>query len=66
VAAAIRAEPFDRAALDAALATLRSLEVEMAGTVQAIIADLAEQLDAESRDRLAKLLETRRGLDQPR
>jgi uncharacterized membrane protein len=66
VATAIRAEPFDRAALDAALATLRSLEVEMAGTVQAIIADLAEDLDAESRDRLAKLLETRRGPDEPR
>lgn len=66
VAAAIRAEPFDRAALDAALAALRSLEIEMAGTVQGIIADLAAELDADSRERLAKLLETRRGPDEPR
>jgi len=65
VAAAIRAEPFDRTALDAALGALRSLESEMAGTVQGIIADLATELDADSRNRLAKLLETRRGPDEP-
>lgn len=66
VADAIRAEPFDRAALDTALAALRSQEAEMAGAAQTIIADLAEQLDADSRDRLAKLLETRRGPAEPR
>lgn len=66
VAAAIGAEPFDRTALDAALATLRSREADLASTVQTIIADLAEGVDAQSRSRIAALLEVRRGPDEPR
>ena len=66
VAAAMRAEPFDRAALDGALATLRAREGELASTVQTHIADLATRLDAESRARIATLLEVRRGPDEPR
>lgn len=66
VAAAMRAEPFDRAALDAALAELRSREAELASTVQQAIADLVEKIDAESRGRIATLLEFRRDRDQSR
>ena len=55
-----------RAALDDALATLRDREGEVASTVQALIADLAAKLDADSRDRIAALLEVRRGPDEPR
>jgi uncharacterized membrane protein len=66
VAQAMRAEPFDRAALDGALAELHGRESEVAATVQGIIADLATRLDADSRGRIATLLEVRRGPDEPR
>lgn len=66
VAAAIRAEPFDRAALDAALAALRLREADVADTVQSMIADLASELDADSRSRIAALLDVRHESDHPR
>ena len=66
VAAAIRAEPFDRARLDAVMAALRTREVDVATTVQTIFADLAAELDADSRARMAALLDVRRGADDPR
>lgn len=66
VAAAIRAEPFDRPRLDAAMAELRLKEVDAADTVQTILADLLTELDAESRDRVASLLDVRNGPDEPR
>jgi uncharacterized membrane protein len=66
VAAAIRAEPFDRAALDMAMATLRTREADVAGKVQSIIADLVTELDADSRARIATLLDVRHEPDHPR
>lgn len=66
VAVTIRAEPFDRPALDAALAALRMREADVAGTVQSIIADLATELDADSRARIAALLDVRHEPDHPR
>jgi uncharacterized membrane protein len=66
VAAAMRAEPFDRVALEAAFVALRAREADVAGTAQGIIADLTAELDAESRSRIAELLDVRREPDQPR
>jgi uncharacterized membrane protein len=66
VAAAMRAEPFDRVALDAAFAELRTRQDDVATAAQGIIADLAAELDAESRGRIAELLDVRRESDQPR
>lgn len=66
VAAAIRAEPFDRPRLDAAMAALRMREADVAGTVQSIVADLAARLDADSRTRIADLLDVHHDRGQPR
>jgi uncharacterized membrane protein len=60
VAAAIRAEPFERAGLDAALARLREREAAVAVATQAMMAELVERLDAEGRARVADLLPPRR------
>lgn len=64
VAAAMRAEPFDRAALDSALATLRDREAEVASGAQSAIAELAAGLDPDSRSRLAELIDIRRDPDR--
>lgn len=64
VAAAIRAEPFDRAALEGALATLREREAAVAAGAQSAIAELASGLDADSRARLAELIDIRRNPDR--
>lgn len=66
VAAAMRAEPFDRAALDEAFLALRAHEADVAGTAQGIIADLTAELDVESRTRIAELLDVRRDPDKSR
>ena len=59
VAEAVRAEPFDRARLDAAFAALREREASIAAEAQATISDLIARLDAEGRDTVAELLTTR-------
>lgn len=61
VAAVMRAEPFDRAALEDALAKLRDREAAVARGAQAAIGDLAAGLDDESRARLAELIQISRG-----
>ncbi len=65
VAAAIRAEPFDPAALGAALAELREREADVASAAHEAVAELAAKLDPEARDRLAELVEIRRRGDAP-
>lgn len=60
VAAAMRAEPFDPAGLDAALAGLRAREAEVASAAHGAIAELAATLDPESRARLAELVDMSR------
>lgn len=58
--AALRAEPFDRARLDAAFAELRRHGTRTADQVQDAIGDFAEKLDADGRSRLADALGKRR------
>jgi len=60
VAAAVRAEPLDRPALEAALAHLRETEIVAAGSVHEMFADLMERLDPESRAKVADTLVRRR------
>lgn len=57
VADALRAEPFDRAALAAAFAGLRDHETEAAAASHAMLLDLADRLDASGRERLAARIE---------
>jgi len=59
VADAIKAEPFDRAKLETAFATLRVREAGIAAGAQTWLIDLIEQLDPASRAKVAELL-TRR------
>lgn len=64
VSDALRAQPFSRAALDAAFARLREAEGATAEVAQAAIGDFAETLDDTERARFADLLqppEPRRG-----
>lgn len=62
--AALRAEPFDRARLDAAFAELRRHGTRTADHVQDAIGDFAEKLDADGRARLADALKHRRHMSQ--
>ena len=52
---AVRHEPFDRSALDAAFAQLRESERQTAEEAQALISDLLQQLTAEEREQIAPL-----------
>jgi Spy/CpxP family protein refolding chaperone len=56
LAAAVAAEPFDRAKVEAAMATLRDREAVLHSGAQNLITELASQLDAEQRGKLAELL----------
>lgn len=60
VAEAIRAEPFDRGRLEAAMATLRERETAVATVTQGMVVDLVSRLDAEGRARVADLVPARR------
>lgn len=60
VRAAIEAEPFDRATLDAAFGTLREAEAGTAARAQAMLADVLAQSPAEERARIGKLMEIRK------
>jgi Spy/CpxP family protein refolding chaperone len=56
---AIRAEPFDRATLDAAFAALRAAETEAATEAQALLGDVLVSATPEERRRLAELMPRR-------
>lgn len=60
VAEAIRAEPFDQARLEDALAQLRAQEAAVAVATQGMVVDLVGRLDAEGRARVAELVSFRR------
>lgn len=57
VAAVLRQEPYDRDALAAAFAELRTRDAEAAAVTHAMLLDLADRLDAEGRARLAARIE---------
>ena len=59
VAEAIRAQPFDRARLDAALVRLRESEGATATEIHGMIAELVAKLDADGRARVAELIPSR-------
>lgn len=59
VRAAIRAEPFERATLDAAFARLRQAETEVASEAQALLGDLLEGATPQERERIAELMPRR-------
>ncbi len=61
VAEAIRAEPFDAAALAATMADLRARQDAVAEGAQGLMAELAGRLDPDSRDRIAALIDVRHG-----
>ena len=61
---ALLAEPFDRAALEAAMERARSHAGGLAEGAQRAIAELAESLDREGRERLAKALRRHGGRDR--
>jgi Spy/CpxP family protein refolding chaperone len=56
---AIRAEPFDRPALDAAFARLRTAEADAALQAQGALGDVLQQLTPEERQQLADLVPRR-------
>jgi Spy/CpxP family protein refolding chaperone len=56
LAAAVAAEPFDRGKVEAAMAALRDREAALHAGAQSMIVELASQLDAEQRGKLAELL----------
>jgi Spy/CpxP family protein refolding chaperone len=56
LAQAVAAEPFDRAKVEAAMAALRDREAVLHAGAQNMILELAAQLDAEQRVKLAELL----------
>ena len=58
---AIVAEPFDRAALDAAFEDLRSAEAATANEAQALFGDVLAQTSMAERQRLAELMPRRGG-----
>lgn len=64
VAEAIAAEPFDRQRLEAAFATLRERSGAMAMAAQDTMIELASQLNAAERVRLAEMLSKRHGRPQ--
>lgn len=57
VAGALRAEPFDPVALDAALSALREADGRVQLRTQASLSELATRLDADQRARLARRIE---------
>ena len=59
VHAAMHAEPFDRAALDAAFAELRERDAATAAAVQAMLAEVIAQLTPDERARIAASMEKR-------
>jgi Spy/CpxP family protein refolding chaperone len=59
---AMRAEPFDRAALDAAFERLREAETEAALQTQATLGDVLQQLTPEERRQFADLVPRRGAL----
>lgn len=61
VRAAIVADPFDRAVLDAAFERLRSAETATANEAQALLGDVLVQTTAAERQRLAELMPRRPG-----
>lgn len=61
VRAAIVAEPFDRAALDAAFAGLRREETATATLAQSMLGDVLAQTTPPERERVAKLMDIRKG-----
>lgn len=61
VAEAIKAEPFDRAKLEAAFATLRERSGTIAAAAQDSLIEIASRLDSEERTQLADLIATRHG-----
>jgi Spy/CpxP family protein refolding chaperone len=56
LAEAVATEPFDRARVEAAMAALRDREAVLHAGAQNMILELAAQLDAEQRGKLAELL----------
>lgn len=60
VAQAMRAEPFERRQLEAALTGLRSRETEMAEAAQAMALELAARVSPEGRARLAEQMKPRK------
>lgn len=56
LAAAVAAEPYDRAKAEAAMAALRDREAVLHAGAQNLILELAAQLNAEQRGKLAELL----------
>jgi uncharacterized membrane protein len=59
VAAAVKAEPFDRAKLEAAFAALRERDAAIAAGAQDMLVDFISKLDAAGRARVAGLLAQR-------
>jgi uncharacterized membrane protein len=59
VAAAMQAEPYERARLEAAFEVLRAREADVAAAAQATILDLADRLTPEDRARIADLMPVR-------
>ncbi len=60
VAEALRAEPFERRNLEAALATLRVREAEMAAAAQGMTAELASRVSPQARSKLAEQMKPRK------
>ncbi len=60
VAEAIRTEPFDRPALEAALARLRERESAVAAATHGMVVELVGRLDTDGRTRVADLVPARR------
>jgi len=56
LAQALAAEPFDRVKVEAAMAAMRDREAVMQGSAQSFILELAAQLNAEQRTKIAELL----------
>lgn len=57
---ALRAEPFDRAALDDAFAGLREADSRTAAEAHALISEVAAEANPSERERLSRLMEGRR------
>jgi Spy/CpxP family protein refolding chaperone len=63
---AIRAEPFDRDALDVAFARLREAEAATAGEAQALLGDALELATPQERQQMAELMPLRMRRDRDR
>ncbi len=62
---ALRAEPFDRKRLDAALATVRERESALTAAAQGTMAGLAEKVSAAGRQKMAEQMLVRRPMRAP-